>query len=81
MTTCILETKDRGLIINLVEGRTIRLESKNGRTMKLNLYETMVIPEASKLIKITNQTNHECKLVYSFVRSSSLEHGLNDPQL
>tara|TARA_Y100001970_G_scaffold276701_1_gene379797 strand:- start:228 stop:2051 length:1824 start_codon:yes stop_codon:yes gene_type:complete len=81
LTTCILETKDRGLIINLVEGRTIRLESKNGRTMKLNLYETMVIPEASKLIKITNQTNHECKLVYSFVRSSSLEHGLNDPQL
>ncbi len=81
LTTCMLETKDRGLIINLVEGRTIKLESENGRSMKLNLYETMVIPEASKLIKITNQTNHECKLVYSFVRPSSLEHGLNDPQL
>ena len=77
----MLETKGKGLIVNLVEGRTVNLESKNGRKMRLNLYETMVIPEASKLIKITNQTDHECKLVYSFVRSSSLQQGLNDPQL
>ena len=81
LTTCSLETKGRGLIVNLVEGRTIKLKSNNGRIAELNLYETMVIPEASILITITNQTIHKCKLVYSFVRSSAIDNGLNDPKL
>ena len=81
MTTCSLETKGRGLIVNLVEGRTIKLKSNNGRIAELNLYETMVIPEASILITITNQTIHKCKLVYSFVRSSAIDNGLNDPKV
>lgn len=81
LTTCSLETKGRGLIVNLVEGRTIKLKSNNGRIAELNLYETMVIPEASILITITNQTIHKCKLVYSFVRSSAIDNGLNDPKV
>ena len=81
LTTCKLETEGRGLIVNLVEGRTIKIKSNNGRIAELNLYETMVIPEASILISITNQTSHECKLVYSFVRSSAINSGLNDPQI
>tara|TARA_S200000501_G_scaffold180959_1_gene170398 strand:+ start:6149 stop:7972 length:1824 start_codon:yes stop_codon:yes gene_type:complete len=80
LTKYELDTEGNGLIINLVEGRSIFLTSKNGIKKRLNLFETMVIPAASGLVKLSNQTKHDCKLVYSFVRPSSLKLGLNDPQ-
>ena len=76
---CILETNDRGLLINLVEGRTVEISSSNGYTTTLNLYETMVVPAAACKIKINNKTGHKSKLVYTFIRDSAIVNGLNDP--
>ena len=74
-----LETKDRGLLINLVEGHSIKLVSANGHSVSLNLYETMVIPAAAEKIKLINNSEIKSKLVYTFVRESAITDGLNHP--
>ena len=76
---CVLETNDRGLLINLVEGRTVEIWSSNGYKTTLNLYETMLVPAAACKIKINNNTGYKSKLVYTFVRDSAIVNGLNDP--
>ena len=76
---CVLETDDRGLLINLVEGRTVEIWSSNGYKTTLNLYETMLVPAAACKIKINNKTEYKSKLVYTFIRDSAIVNGLNDP--
>ena len=78
-SVCYLETKDRGLLINLVEGHSIDLVSMNGYSVTLNLYETMVVPAAAFKIKLTNNSKKKSKLVYTFVRESAIIDGLNHP--
>ena len=76
---CFLKTEDRGLLINLVEGKTVEISSSNGYVTTLNLYETMIVPAAAFKIKINNTTGQKSKIVYTYVRDSALIDGLNHP--
>ena len=76
---CHLDTEGKGLLINLVEGKAARITAPNGYETTLNLYETMIIPAAAGRVKINNIENSISKIVYTFVRESALNRGLNNP--
>ena len=76
---CHLDTEGKGLLINLVEGKAARITAPNSYETTLNLYETMIIPAAAGRVKINNIENSISKIVYTFVRESALNRGLNNP--
>ena len=65
--------------MNLVEGREIKIETGSGHVARLALYETIIIPEAAKTINVKNLSDVHSKIVYTYVRQSSLTTKLNDP--
>lgn len=74
-----LNLKNRAFAMNLVEGREIKIETGSGHVARLALYETIIIPEAAKTIKVKNLSDVHSKIVYTYVRPSSLTTKLNDP--
>ena len=74
-----IDLEGRAFAINLVEGREVKIETANGHISKLSLYETMLIPEAAKNIKVKNLSEIHSKIVYTYIRPSSLTSRLNDP--
>lgn len=63
-----LETFNKCLVMNLVEGTTIDIVSRTGRIQTFSCYETFIIPAAAGKIKIYNRSATEAVLVYAFVK-------------
>jgi mannose-6-phosphate isomerase class I len=75
-----LETEDRGFAANLVAGEEITLSSANGHTVHLHYLESMIIPAASKRVRMVNQGHTTCMLVLVFVRpGTGSAFPLNNP--
>ncbi len=62
------ETGDKAFAINLVEGEKINIVSANNRSTDLAYMESMVIPAASKKIKLVNKGNRPCKLIMVYIK-------------
>ena len=69
-------TNDSGYAINLVEGESIELKSKNGRVEKLSYLESMIIPAAAGKIVIKNLSSKKSKLVLVKIKE---EVGITEP--
>jgi mannose-6-phosphate isomerase class I len=75
-----LDTEDRGFAANLVAGEAITLTGQNGHTAQLHYLESMIIPAASKHVRIANQGSTRCMLVLVFVRpGTGSTFPLNNP--
>lgn len=73
-----INLEGRALTMNLVEGRKIEIEDNNGRVTTLALYETILVPEATKRLRIKNISKYRSKLLYAYIRPSAITGRLND---
>ena len=73
-----IELAGRALTMNLVEGRKVEIEDSKGRITRLALYETILVPEATKKLKIKNISKYRSKLLYSYIRPSSTNGKLSN---
>lgn len=62
-STYKLKTNGNAYAVNLVEGKSVELKSKNGRVEKLSYLESMIIPAAAEEIEIKNLSNKKSKIV------------------
>jgi mannose-6-phosphate isomerase class I len=63
-----IATGNKCLVMNLVEGKSIMVETRHRRKAIISYAETFVIPAAAESIKITNVTGKEAMLVVAFVK-------------
>ncbi|HVN57482.1 MAG TPA: class I mannose-6-phosphate isomerase [Bacteroidales bacterium] len=67
-TSAHLDTGNKCLVMNLVQGNGIRIECANGRMMRINYAETFIIPAAAGRFTIINESAEEAMIVAVFVR-------------
>lgn len=67
-TSAVIPTNDRCLVINLVDGERIVIETQNGITRKISYAETFVVPAAAGSIRVTNLSEREAVLVKAFIK-------------
>ncbi|MCB0283465.1 MAG: class I mannose-6-phosphate isomerase [Calditrichaeota bacterium] len=67
-----LSTNNKVLVMSLVEGITISVETFNGIRTLFNYAETFVVPAAAKSVTITNLAEKEAKLVVAFMKNPSI---------
>jgi mannose-6-phosphate isomerase class I len=67
-TSIEIQTHNKCLVMNLVEGEMIMIETKNGLSQQIHYAETFVIPAAAESVKVTNMSVHEAFLISSFVK-------------
>lgn len=61
-------THNKCLIMNLVEGDVVEVETENGFLQKFCYAETFIIPAAAGRITVTNTSKNEAVLIYAFVK-------------
>jgi mannose-6-phosphate isomerase class I len=66
--TVELSTADKLLVMNLVQGSSIAIETENGETAVYNYAETFVIPAAAGSFKLKNIGKEEAILVKAFIK-------------
>lgn len=66
--TFTYETDGNAFAVNLVEGETVKITSKNGHTSVLNYLESMIIPAAAKSFTVVNTKTRPCKMILVFIR-------------
>ncbi|MGD8778686.1 MAG: class I mannose-6-phosphate isomerase [Ignavibacteria bacterium] len=71
-----LNTNGFAYAVNLVEGESIELKSKNGRVERLSYLESMIIPAAAEKVEIKNLSKKKSKLVLVKVKE---EVGITEP--
>ena len=75
-----LETEGRAFAVNLVAGEEISLSGPSGTEARLHYLESMIIPAASKHVRIVNRGTKPCMLVLVFVRpGTGSAFPLNNP--
>ncbi len=67
-TSVKILTNNKCLVMNLVEGQSVEIETYNGLKQIFNYAETFVIPAAAKSILVTNLSDNCAILVYAFVK-------------
>jgi mannose-6-phosphate isomerase class I len=67
-TTVEIPTENKCLVMNLVEGQGITVETRNGLRHKIGYAETFVIPAAAEKVRMTNLSESEAMLVVAFVK-------------
>ncbi len=79
-TSYKLVTKGNAYAVNLVEGESVELKSKNGRVEKLSYLESMIIPAAADEVVINNLSNRKSKIVLVQVKEGiGKDIPVNDP--
>ncbi len=67
-TSAVIPTGNRCLVMNLVDGERIMVETQNGITREISYAETFVIPAAAGSIRVTNLSEREAVLVKAFIK-------------
>jgi mannose-6-phosphate isomerase class I len=62
------DTADRFHLLNLVEGKTVAIETESGRRHDLSYAETIVVPASTGRHRFVNTGGGSCKLVKAFVK-------------
>jgi mannose-6-phosphate isomerase class I len=65
-----IHTEDKCLVMNLVEGEKILVETQNGMSHVISCAETFVIPAAAGGIRVTNLSGREAVLVKAFIKQA-----------
>ena len=63
-----LETNNKCLVMNLVEGTAIEVISLSGLRQTFSFAETFIVPAAARQIKVKNLSEKEAILVFAFVK-------------
>ncbi len=67
-TSVQILTENRCLVMNLVEGEKILVETQNGMSQVISYAETYVIPAAAGGIRVTNLSDSEAVIVKAFIK-------------
>jgi mannose-6-phosphate isomerase class I len=67
-TSAMIPTGNRCLVMNLVGGDRILVETQNGINREISYAETFVIPAAAGSINVTNLSEREAVLVKAFIK-------------
>lgn len=67
-TSAVIQTDNMCLVMNLVDGERIIVETQNGITREISYAETFVIPAAAGSIKVINLSGREAVLVKAFIK-------------
>jgi len=67
-TSVLIPTQNKCLVMSLVEGRSITVETEGGRRQKFNYAETFVIPAAAGSIIVRNNAEDHAIIVIAFVK-------------
>jgi len=63
-----LNTDNKCLVMSLVEGKSIRVDTENGLSQEFSYAETFIIPAAARKVRITNLSSENAMLVKAFVK-------------
>jgi len=63
-----IQTENKCLVMNLVEGEKILVETKDGSCREVCFAETFVIPAAAEGVRITNLSAGEAVLIEAFIK-------------
>jgi mannose-6-phosphate isomerase class I len=69
-TSVRIPTGNKSLVMNLVEGEKILVETQNGISNVISYAETFVIPAAAGGIRVTNLSGGEAILVKAFIKQA-----------
>jgi len=67
-TTIDIHTENKCLVMNLVEGQSITVETHNGLQQRISYAETFIVAAAAEMVRITNLSESEAMLVIAFVK-------------
>ncbi len=67
-TTIDIRTDNKCLVMNLVEGQSITVETHYGLKQKISYAETFIVAAAAEMVRITNHSEIEAMLVIAFVK-------------
>ncbi len=68
LRTIDIQTRNKCLVMNLVEGTSIDVISASGISQSFSYAETFIVPAAAGSIKVVNRSVSEAILVYAFVK-------------
>jgi mannose-6-phosphate isomerase class I len=75
-TAVEVETDGKCHVLSLVEGKSVRIETSGGETMRFSYAETFVVPAAALSYKIVNEGDGVAMLVKAFVKKDK-QQGIN----
>jgi hypothetical protein len=63
-----IRTGNKCLVMNLVEGQSVNVETQRGMKQKISYAETFVVTAAAETVRITNIAGDEAIIVMAFVK-------------
>lgn len=69
-----IQTEHKCLVMSLVEGSSIVVQTENGMRRRFNYAETFIVPAAAKGFHVKNEGHSSAKLLKVFVKSDACSH-------